>query len=149
MMGVPNGVANRYDSDGPGASGLSRRNQTGVASPGPGNNYSGSSPPTPSGHSSRSAGSIGSSKVDSATGYSSSQYYQQSAASNFGRNANQSVYDEVEEEDDFEQSLTAEERQMLEMENENIVQKLETELNQVRYENSKTTGKSLFFSLFY
>lgn len=86
-----------------------------------------------SGPSSRLAGTIGSSKVDSATGYSSSQYYQQSAASNFGRNANQSAY-EVEEEEDFEQSLTAEERQMLEMENENIVQKLETELNQVRYD---------------
>ncbi|OAQ33172.1 hypothetical protein K457DRAFT_90222 [Linnemannia elongata AG-77] len=33
---------------------------------------------------------------------------------------------------DFEQGLTAQERQMLEMENENIVRKLETELNQVR-----------------
>ncbi|KAF8942464.1 hypothetical protein BGZ47_006446 [Haplosporangium gracile] len=33
---------------------------------------------------------------------------------------------------DFEQSLTVQERQMLEMENENIVRKLETELNQVR-----------------
>ncbi|KAF9306673.1 hypothetical protein BGZ74_004371 [Mortierella antarctica] len=131
-VGVPNGVgANRYDSDGSGASGLSRRNQTGVVSPGPGNSYSGTSPPMSSGPSSRLAGTIGSSKVDSATGYSSSQYYQQSAASNFGRNANQSAY-EVEGEDDFEQSLTAEERQMLEMENENIVQKLETELNQVR-----------------
>ncbi|KAG0029844.1 hypothetical protein BGZ81_003371 [Podila clonocystis] len=130
---LTNGVgANRYGSDGPSASGLSRRNQTGVASPGPGNSYSGTSPPTSSGPSSRSAGTIGSSKVDSTTGYSSSQYYQQSATSNFGRNANQSVYDEVEEEDDFEQSLTVEERQMLEMENENIVQRLETELNQVR-----------------
>ena len=35
-------------------------------------------------------------------------------------------------EEDFEQSLTAQERQMLEMENVDIVQKLETELNQVR-----------------
>ncbi|KAF9320716.1 hypothetical protein BG003_005167 [Podila horticola] len=132
-VGVLNGVgANRYDSDGPGASGLSRRNQTGVASPEPGNNYSGSSPATSSRPSSRSAGTNGSSKADSVTGYSSSQYYQQSAASNFGRDPNQNVYGEVEEEDDFEQSLTAEERQMLEMENENIVQKLETELNQVR-----------------
>ncbi|KAF9901644.1 hypothetical protein EC991_005831 [Linnemannia zychae] len=36
------------------------------------------------------------------------------------------------DEQDFEQGLTAQERQMLEMENENIVRKLETELNQVR-----------------
>ncbi|KAF9921370.1 hypothetical protein FBU30_008618, partial [Linnemannia zychae] len=36
------------------------------------------------------------------------------------------------EEQDFEQSLSAQDRQMLEMENENIVRKLETELNQVR-----------------
>ncbi|KAG0087004.1 hypothetical protein BGZ92_007692 [Podila epicladia] len=131
-VNVTNGVgANRYD-DGPGHSGLSRRNQTGVIPPGPGKSYSGTSPPTSSRPSSRSAGIIGSSKVDSDTGYSSSQYYQQSAAPNFGRNANQSAYEVEEEEDDFEQSLTAEERQMLEMENENIVQKLETELNQVR-----------------
>jgi len=38
----------------------------------------------------------------------------------------------VDTEEDFEQSLTAQERQMLEMENVDIVQKLETELNQVR-----------------
>ncbi|KAG0374758.1 hypothetical protein BGX24_010000 [Mortierella sp. AD032] len=36
------------------------------------------------------------------------------------------------DEQDFEQGLTTQERQMLEMENENIVRKLETELNQVR-----------------
>ncbi|KAI9241775.1 MAG: hypothetical protein BYD32DRAFT_405078 [Podila humilis] len=122
------------NGDGPGASGLSRRNQ-GMASPGvgPGNSYSGASTPTSSSAPSlrSGTGTIGSSKVDSATGYSSSQYYQNSAATNFGRHSNQSTY-KVEEDDDFEQSLTAEERQMLEMENENIVQKLETELNQVR-----------------
>ncbi|KAG0318951.1 hypothetical protein BGZ97_003049 [Linnemannia gamsii] len=36
------------------------------------------------------------------------------------------------DEQDFEQGLSAQERQMLELENENIVRKLETELNQVR-----------------
>ncbi|KAF9583588.1 hypothetical protein BGW38_009101 [Lunasporangiospora selenospora] len=36
-------------------------------------------------------------------------------------------------ENDFEQGLSAEQRQMLELENENIVQRLETELNQVRH----------------
>lgn len=38
------------------------------------------------------------------------------------------------DEQDFEQGLSAQEIQMLEMENENIVRKLETELNQVRYD---------------
>ncbi|KAG0057344.1 hypothetical protein BGZ83_011587 [Gryganskiella cystojenkinii] len=71
------------------------------------------------------AGTIGSSRVDPSTGVSSSQYYHQqeygSGAGGF-----------VEMEDDFEKNLTAQERQMLEMENVDIVQKLETELNQVR-----------------
>jgi len=83
------------------------------------------SSPTPSfGGSSSAAGTIGSSRVDPSTGVSSSQYYHQQDYGNAGGF--------VDTEEDFEQSLTAQERQMLEMENVDIVQKLETELNQVR-----------------
>ncbi|KAF9420066.1 hypothetical protein BGZ94_009232, partial [Podila epigama] len=108
-----------------GATGLTRRNQL------PSSNIPGAAP-EPSSRSA-AAGTIGSSKVDAATGYSSSQFYQQSSASNFNRHQNHGPLEHVEEEDDFEKNLTAEERQMLEMENENIVQRLETELNQVKY----------------
>ncbi|KAG0360317.1 hypothetical protein BGZ54_009624 [Gamsiella multidivaricata] len=59
----------------------------------------------------------------SSKGISSAQYYHQSQQPGDGF---------VDEEQDFENSLTAEQRQMLQLENENIVQKLETELNQVR-----------------
>ncbi|KAF9274587.1 hypothetical protein BGZ68_000521 [Mortierella alpina] len=72
------------------------------------------------------AGTIGSSRVDPATGISSSQYYHQQQ-----HNKSSSGF-VVDEEQDFEQSLSAQQRQMLELENENIVKKLETELNQVR-----------------
>jgi hypothetical protein len=54
------------------------------------------------------------------------------------------------DEQDFEQGLSAQERQMLELENENIVRKLETELNQVRYDPLLFSPSSLscwpFFS---
>ncbi|KAF8983142.1 Syntaxin-18 [Entomortierella lignicola] len=59
------------------------------------------------------------------SGISSSQYYQQQSSSALGSGF-------VDDDQDFEASLTEQERQMLQLENENIVQKLETELNQVR-----------------
>ncbi|KAF8919109.1 hypothetical protein BGZ58_004684, partial [Dissophora ornata] len=87
---------------GPGGVLSQRRNESGI----------GTSPPS----------SYGSAAT---TGVSSAQYYhqqhQQPGGSGF-----------VDEEQDFEKSLSAEQRQMLQMENENIVQKLETELKQVR-----------------
>ncbi|KAF9433659.1 hypothetical protein BGZ76_009166 [Entomortierella beljakovae] len=61
-------------------------------------------------------------KSTESSGISSSQYYQQQPSSNGF----------VDDDQDFESSLTEQERQMLQLENENIVQKLETELNQVR-----------------
>ncbi|KAF9358866.1 hypothetical protein BGX26_000730 [Mortierella sp. AD094] len=79
-----------------------------------------SSPPSPS-HGPHKGGS---NKPDT-SGISSSQYYQQQSSSSLGSGF-------VDEEQDFEGSLTEQERQMLQLENENIVQKLETELNQVR-----------------
>ncbi|KAG0263067.1 hypothetical protein BG011_009360 [Mortierella polycephala] len=70
-------------------------------------------------------GTLGSNRVDPSTGVSSSQYYHHQQQSH-----NSTGF--VDDERDFEQSLSVQERQMLELENENIVQKLETELNQVR-----------------
>ncbi|KAF9199637.1 hypothetical protein BGZ49_010222 [Haplosporangium sp. Z 27] len=58
------------------------------------------------------------------SGISSSQYYQQQPSSALGSGF-------VDDDQDFEAGLTEQERQMLQLENENIVQKLETELNQV------------------
>ena len=75
------------------------------------------------------AGTIGSSRVDPATGISSSQYYHQQQQRPHHHYGSGFV---VDDEQDFEQSLSAQQRQMLELENENIVKKLETELNQVR-----------------
>ncbi|KAF9109733.1 Syntaxin-18 [Mortierella sp. AM989] len=71
-----------------------------------------------------SSSSYGSHKAD-ASGISSSQYYQQESSPSLGSGF-------VDEDQDFEESLTEQERQMLQLENESIVQKLETELNQVR-----------------
>ncbi|ORZ18341.1 hypothetical protein BCR41DRAFT_385997 [Lobosporangium transversale] len=66
------------------------------------------------------------------TGVSTAQYYHQGSHNH--RNNNNGFGGFVDnDEQDFENSLTAEQRQMLQMENENIVQKLETELNQVRH----------------
>ncbi|KAF9104545.1 hypothetical protein BGX29_001719 [Mortierella sp. GBA35] len=62
---------------------------------------------------------IGGNRSDSSKGISSSHDFH-------------SRHGETTDDQDFEQGLSAEERQMLEMENENIVRKLETELNQVR-----------------
>ncbi|KAF9339799.1 hypothetical protein BGZ91_004663 [Linnemannia elongata] len=63
---------------------------------------------------------VGSNRSDPSKGTSSSHDY-------YSRQGGRPADDQ-----DFEQDLTAQERQMLEMENENIVRKLETELNQVR-----------------
>ncbi|KAF9966066.1 hypothetical protein BGZ70_003403 [Mortierella alpina] len=76
------------------------------------------------------AGTIGSSRVDPATGISSSQYYHQQQHPNHHQTSGFVVDDD--DGQDFEQSLSAQQRQMLELENETIVKKLETELNQVR-----------------
>ncbi|KAI1314331.1 hypothetical protein EDD11_002272 [Mortierella claussenii] len=88
-----------------------------------------------SGPSSRSSTPPLSTRADaSSTGVSSSsQYYQQqhqplaaAAAAAAGGGGF------VDPEQDFESTLTAQEQQMLQLENDHIVQKLETELNQVR-----------------
>lgn len=63
---------------------------------------------------------VGGNRSDSLKGVSSSHDY-------YSRQGGGPADDQ-----DFEQGLTAQERQMLELENENIVRKLETELNQVR-----------------
>lgn len=63
---------------------------------------------------------IGGNRSDPSKGVSSSHDY-------YSRQGGGAADDQ-----DFEQGLTAQERQMLELENENIVRKLETELNQVR-----------------
>ncbi|KAF9343010.1 hypothetical protein BGX34_007351, partial [Mortierella sp. NVP85] len=59
----------------------------------------------------------------STTGFSTAHHYQQ-------HQHHQQHHPQ--EEEDFETSLTAEQRQLFEQENENLVRKLETELNQVR-----------------
>ncbi|KAG0213465.1 hypothetical protein BGX28_004320 [Mortierella sp. GBA30] len=89
-----------------------------------GNSFTSSPASLSSTVSSAAPGTIRSSRTDSSTGFSSSQYYHQqhNTGSSFA----------ADDEQDFEQSLSAQERQMLELENENIFQKLETELNQVR-----------------
>ncbi|KAK3807733.1 MAG: hypothetical protein J3Q66DRAFT_356303 [Benniella sp.] len=60
----------------------------------------------------------------STTGFSTAHHYQQQQQ--------QQQQQHQQEEEDFETSLTAEQRQLFEQENENLVRKLETELNQVR-----------------
>ncbi|KAG0336928.1 hypothetical protein BG004_007857, partial [Podila humilis] len=105
------GGKNRHDPDGIGAPGLSRRNH--------------------------SAGSVLNSGTATPTNYShSAGNLGQTKSSNFGSNVSSSygtsTYQDLDQDkDDFEQRLTAEERQMLQVENEHIVQQLETELNQV------------------
>ncbi|KAF9994931.1 hypothetical protein BGZ80_001638 [Entomortierella chlamydospora] len=101
----------------PGGSSLSQRKNQG---PDSFSNNGTLSPPS----SSHGPHKGGSNKTDT-SGISSSQYYQQQSSSSLGSGF-------VDEEQDFEASLTEQERQMLQLENENIVQKLETELNQVR-----------------
>ncbi|KAF9931876.1 hypothetical protein BGZ65_004683 [Modicella reniformis] len=67
----------------------------------------------------------GSKKSDtSATGISTAQYY------HHHHQGGGTMH--TQDEQDFEMSLTAEERQVLQQENEDLVRKLETELNQVR-----------------
>ncbi|KAG0241507.1 hypothetical protein BGW41_005816 [Actinomortierella wolfii] len=71
---------------------------------------------------------------DGHMGYSSSMRYHRQAISTTHDDMDDLHQQprSLEEEDDFERGLSAQERQMLELENEHIVQQLETELNQVR-----------------
>ncbi|CAO3574354.1 unnamed protein product [Mortierella alpina] len=84
------------------------------------------------------AGTIGSSRVDPATGISSSHYYHQQQKPQQQQQHHphpphgSGGFVEDDTEHDFEQNLSAQQRQMLELENETLVKQLETELNQVR-----------------
>ncbi|KAG0291808.1 hypothetical protein BGZ98_002858, partial [Dissophora globulifera] len=77
-------------------------------------------------------------RTDRSAGHSSAQYYQQSMSGGSGF---------VDEDQDFEQSLSADQREMLQMENQDIVQKLETELNQVRQLESSMMELSSLHSM--
>ncbi|KAF9177736.1 hypothetical protein BGZ50_008424 [Haplosporangium sp. Z 11] len=115
MNGFGNMKRNDTETGSIGAGGMHRRN----------NPRTGADDVTLSSSTPSAAGTIGSNRVDPSTGVSSSQYYHHQQQSH-----NSTGF--VDDEQDFEQGLSAQQRQMLELENENIVQKLETELNQVR-----------------